>query len=186
MPGLCRKRDSRERDELEHRGKNEMKTVYFRRAIFPHVLFSCLVVLLRAQGPFKVEKIRGLFLRETISLGCLELWVRVAGSREEPSVQCQAASQETPSHAICTREGLDKVGGLRFHHGSDTSWVPFTHMKILQSWLISPFYRRVNRGTEKLCCPWLNLRTSHSRREKQHLTQFPILPGRSRCPGIAG
>lgn len=38
--------------------------VYFRLAIFSNVLFSCLVVLLRAQGPFKVGQIRGLFLWE--------------------------------------------------------------------------------------------------------------------------
>lgn len=73
MPGLCRKRDSKGTDKVERGGKDEMKIVYFRQAIFSNVLFSCVVVLLRAQGLFKVERIWGVVLEGD----GLEMWIDI-------------------------------------------------------------------------------------------------------------
>lgn len=61
-------------------------------------------------------------MREMISLGWLELWVQIAGSKapKEPSVQGQHLGQETPLNITWPQEGWHKTKVLRFHRVLDT------------------------------------------------------------------
>ena len=115
--------------------------VCFRQAIFSNVLFSYVVVLLRAQGLFKVGQIRGLFLRETVSLGWLGMWAGLAGIRANMWAR-------RPHHPPPVPEGWDSTKVLRqtlcVRHWAGFLSPPGKSYKVL---LIAPIYWWVNWGS---------------------------------------
>ena len=115
--------------------------VCFRQAIFSNVLFSYVVVLLRAQGLFKVGQIRGLFLRETVSLGWLGMWAGLAGIRANMWAR-------RPHHPPPVPQGWDSAKVLRqtlcVRHWAGFLSSPGKSYKVL---LIAPIYWWVNWGS---------------------------------------